>query len=74
MSHLPDVTCSPRKKYRSNDEDGAVYGMTEATVLGFENLFFPFAWLALGTLLAVPLVLAETIARKMESRKLKSYY
>ena len=45
--------------------------MTEATVLGFESLFFPFAWLALGTLLAVPLVMAETVARKMASRKLK---
>ena len=48
--------------------------MTEATVLGYENLFFPFAWLALGTLLAVPLVVVETIARSMATRKLKSPY
>ena len=48
--------------------------MTEATVLGFENLFFPFAWLALGTLLAVPLVMAEAIAKNMVSRKLKPHY
>ena len=46
---------------RNSGEHNLVYGMEEAVVIGYQNILFPFAWLALGSIIAVAIVLAEII-------------
>ena len=41
------------------------FGITEAAVLGFENLLFPFSALAMGMAAAVVLAALEGVQRKM---------
>ena len=36
------------------------YGMAEPIVLGYDNLFFPFGWLALGIIVAMAILAVET--------------
>ena len=44
-----------------------VYGISDAVVIGFENLLFPFAWVALGSILAMPIILGEMILHRCKS-------
>ena len=45
---------------KSGDPDG-VYGVEEPVVIGYENVLFPFGWLALGIAIIVPIILGEMI-------------
>ena len=54
-------------KYR--DPRNREYGMTEPIVLGYDNLFFPFGWLALGIVVAMPVLVAEVLARHLIAPK-----
>ena len=49
------------------DPDQA-YGVDEPVVIGYENVLFPFGWLALGSLLIVPLLMAEVILGRSRLR------
>ena len=40
------------------------YGMEEAIVLGYEHVLFPYAWLALGITVALPMVLGEICLKR----------
>ena len=40
------------------------YGMEEAIVLGYEDVFFPYAWLALGMTVALPMVVGEICLKR----------
>ena len=51
---------------RDPDRD---FGMTEPIVLGYDNLFFPFGWLALGTCVAVPILVAEIFRKWFTASK-----
>ena len=44
-----------------------VYGISDAIVIGYENLLFPFAWLALGSIIALPIMWGELILCKFNS-------
>ena len=52
----------------SGDPDG-VYEMDEAIVIGYENVLFPFGWLALGSVIVVPLIFVEVILGRLGCRK-----
>ena len=41
--------------------------MAEPIVLKFDNLFFPFARLALGILLAIPIGMAEVVVGRYKA-------
>ena len=56
-----------KKKWaRDPDHD---YGMAEPIVLGYDNLFFPFGWLALGIVVAVPILVAEVFGKLLKASK-----
>ena len=44
-----------------------IYGISDAVVMGFENLLFPFAWLAFGFVLVVPIIFGEMLLRRYKS-------
>ena len=58
-----------RMKIKWKGARDTVYEMAEPIVLKFDNLFFPFAWLALGLLLAVPISLAEFVVGRYKTFK-----
>ena len=58
-----------RMKNKWKGARDTVYEMAEPIVLKFDNLFFPFAWLALGLLLAVPISLAEFVVGRYKTFK-----
>ena len=43
--------------------------MAEPIVLGYDNLFFPFGWLALGIVLVVPILVAEVFGKWFKASK-----
>ena len=54
----------------SNSGDpNQVYGVEEPIVIGYENVLFPFGWLALGMIMILPLVMGEIILGKCTFRK-----
>lgn len=53
-----------RIKTSRNGNPDRFYGMSDAVVIGYENILFPFACLALGSLLALSISLVETIVRR----------
>ena len=53
-----------RIKTSRNGNPDQFYGMSDAVVIGYENILFPFACLALGSLLAISISLVETIVRR----------
>ena len=53
----------------SSGNPDQVYGMEEAVVIGYKNILFPFAWLALGLIIAMPIVLGENIIGRFKSKR-----
>ena len=47
-----------------------VYGVEDPIVIGYENVLFPFGWLALGSLLIGPLLMGEIILGRFRSREI----
>ena len=45
------------------------YGMAEPIVLGYDNLFFPFGWLALGIIFTVPILAVESFRKWLIASK-----
>ena len=45
------------------------YGMAEPIVLGYDNLFFPFGWLALGMIIAMPILAVESFRKWLTASK-----
>ena len=58
-----------RMKNKWKGARDTVYEMAEPIVLKFDNLFFPFAWLALGILLAIPISMAEIVVGRYKASK-----
>ena len=46
-----------------------VYGVDEPVVIGYENVLFPFGWLALGSIIVVPVILGEMILGRFKFLK-----
>ena len=45
------------------------YGMAEPIVLGYDNLFFPFGWLALGIIFTMPILAVESFRKWLIASK-----
>ena len=54
-----------QKWWREHDSK---YGMEEAIELGYEHVLFPFASLAVGIILALPMVLGEICLKIVAKR------
>ena len=50
-----------KRRWGKHNKD---YEMVEPIVLGYDNVMFPYAWLAFGVIIAVPLVFGEAIVKK----------
>ena len=46
-----------------------VYGVDEPVAIGYENVLFPFGWLALGSIIVVPVILGEMILGRFKFLK-----
>ena len=60
---MQEVGLTGRALIKHSQEPDTEFGMSEPLVLGFDNLFFPFGWLALGVAFAVTILVAEVIMR-----------
>ena len=56
-----------RNKWKGDRDE--VFGIAEPVVLTYDNLFFPFAWLALGILVAIPITMVEIVVGRYRASK-----
>ena len=61
------IAALKKRRWGKHDKD---YEMVEPFELGYDNVLFPYAWLAFGVIIAVSLVFGEVIVKK-QARSLR---
>ena len=62
MQETGTIAAIKQRRLGKHDEN---YEMAEPIVLGYDNVLFPYACLAFGVVIAVPLAFAEVIIKKL---------
>ena len=66
---MQEIGLVGRIKNKHSVDPDTEYGMSEPIVLGYENIIFPFSWLALGIMIALALLVVEVGGRWLKTLK-----